>query len=69
MGNAAALAFLQFLRQILSQHMGPSQFTENSRGNVMLEAQSLGEIVSEVEQDPQMNRRLINKFFLAVRKS
>ncbi|KAK0118323.1 hypothetical protein ONS95_012618 [Cadophora gregata] len=64
-GNAAALAFLQFLRQILSKHMGPSHFTENRLGNVMLEAQIAGEGLPDFEEDLEQKRILVDNFFLA----
>ncbi|KAG4432988.1 hypothetical protein IFR05_011532 [Cadophora sp. M221] len=64
-GNAAALAFLQFLRQILSKHMGPSHFTENRLGNVMLEAQIPGEGLPDFEEDVEQKRVLVDNFFLA----
>ena len=68
-GNTAALAFLQFLRQILSQHMGPSQFTENRNGNVMLEARISGEGVADFEDSLEDKRTLVDNYFLAVSAS
>jgi hypothetical protein len=64
-GKTASLAFLRFLRQILSQHMGPSQFTENQRGNVMLEAQLPAEGSLELEDSLDEKRVLVDGFFLA----
>lgn len=39
MGNTAALSFLQFLRTILKQYMGPSGFTEEQQDNHMVEGE------------------------------
>ncbi|EPE35128.1 Zn2/Cys6 DNA-binding protein [Glarea lozoyensis ATCC 20868] len=64
-GKTASLAFLRFLRQILSQHMGPSQFTENSRGNVMLEARMPDEDSLNMEDSLEEKQLLIDGFFLA----
>lgn len=65
-GNAAALAFLHFLRQILPQHMGPSHFTENERGNIMLEVEASSEDISDFEDELEHKRSLVCNFFLAV---
>jgi hypothetical protein len=65
-GNAATLAFLQFLRQILSRHMRPSHFTENKRGDVMLEVETPKEGVPDLEEEAGQNRTLIDDYFLAV---
>ncbi|KAH7314256.1 putative C6 transcription factor, partial [Rhexocercosporidium sp. MPI-PUGE-AT-0058] len=64
-GSAAALAFLQFLRQILTKHMGPSHFTENRLGNIMLEAHISGEELPDIEEDVEQKRVLVDNFFLA----
>jgi hypothetical protein len=65
-GKTAGLAFLHFLRQILSEHMGPSQFTENMRGDVMLEAQLPDAGPPELNLSLEEKALLIDGFFLAV---
>jgi hypothetical protein len=47
--------------------MGPSRFTENKRGNIMLEAQTPEDDVIEFEEDIKEKKRLIENYFLAVR--
>ena len=49
--------------------MGPSHFTENRLGNVMLEAQIPGEGLPDFEEDIQHRRILVDNFFLAVSPS
>lgn len=49
--------------------MGPSHFTENRRGNVMLEAQASGEDLPDSEEDADQKRILIDNYFLAVGSS
>ena len=46
--------------------MGPSQFTENSRNNVMLEAHIPGDGLPDVEETVEQKRLLIDNFLLAV---
>lgn len=46
--------------------MGPSHFTENRLGNVMLEAQIPGEGLPDFEEDVEQKGVLVDNFFLAV---
>ena len=46
--------------------MGPSQFTENRNGNVMLEARISGEGVADFEDNLEDKRTLVDNYFLAV---
>lgn len=39
-GKAASLSFLQLLRDTVTQHIGPSQFSHNGRSEDMLEAEA-----------------------------
>jgi hypothetical protein len=49
--------------------MGPSQFTENSRGNVMLEARMPDEDSLNMEDSLEEKQLLIDGFFLAASSS
>ena len=64
LGETAALSFLQFLRQLLRQHMGPSSFTESS-SNVMLEAQSPEANAAELIDDIDLQRNFIQYYLAA----
>lgn len=39
-GGAASLSFLQLIREIVAENIGPSQFSHNDKSESMLETQS-----------------------------
>lgn len=63
-GATASLSFLHFLRQVLRQHIGPSNFTE-APANVMLEAQSPETISCSIAEDPELQHNYIQYFLAA----
>lgn len=48
-GKAASLSFLQLLRDTVTQHIGPSQFSHNVKSEDMLETESLHHIPPAVD--------------------
>lgn len=65
-GETGALSFLQFLRHIIRQQMGPSLFTETNRRNVMLEVSSSEDTNNNFTEDEAQKRALIDVYFVAV---
>lgn len=65
-GETSALSFLQFLRGIMKQYMGPSSFTENGRLNIMLEADENEDQTVTLEESIEDKRELIQAYFEAV---
>lgn len=39
-GGAASISFLQLIREIVAENIGPSQFSHNDKNDSMLETQS-----------------------------
>ncbi|KIX00330.1 uncharacterized protein Z518_10469 [Rhinocladiella mackenziei CBS 650.93] len=64
-GETASLSFLQFLRHIIRQQMGPSIFTENTRRNVMLEVNTPEDTNSHFIEDEMQKRPLVDVYFAA----
>lgn len=63
-GATASLSFLHFLRQVLRQHIGPSNFTE-APANVMLEANSPETTSCSIAEDPELQHNYIQYFLAA----
>lgn len=49
-GKAASLSFLQLLRETVTQHIGPSQFSHNVKSEDMLETEAQHEIPNFAEE-------------------
>ncbi|OQE02973.1 hypothetical protein PENVUL_c036G02144 [Penicillium vulpinum] len=49
-GKAASLSFLQLLRDTVTQHIGPSQFSHNGRSGDMLEAETHHDVLDFSEE-------------------
>ncbi|CRG91843.1 Thiamine repressible genes regulatory protein thi1 [Talaromyces islandicus] len=64
-GETSALSFLQFLRGVMKQYMGPSSFTENGRLNIMLEADENEDRTGTLEESIDDKRELIQAYFEA----
>lgn len=68
-GKAASLSFLQLLRDTVSQHIGPSQFSHNVESEDMLETEPPHDVALEDRFDPDQKRAFIQAYFVAVRSS
>ncbi|RDW68204.1 hypothetical protein BP5796_08861 [Coleophoma crateriformis] len=64
LGDAASLSFLQFLREILAQHLGPCTFPENGRTRVTPEEDILSEL-PETSEDVEYKKALLESYFAA----
>ncbi|EEA26578.1 hypothetical protein TMatcc_005145 [Talaromyces marneffei ATCC 18224] len=62
-GETSSLSFLQFLRGIMKQYMGPSSFTENGPVNVMLEAETSVNRNITFEESLTTKEELIQTYF------
>lgn len=56
-GKAASLSFLQLLRDTVTQHIGPSQFSHNVKSEDMLETESLHHIPPAVDDRLDVARK------------
>jgi hypothetical protein len=67
-GKAASLSFLQLLRETVTQHIGPSQFSHNYRSEDMLETEAHHDPLhfSEEHCSIEAKRRFIQTFSIAV---
>lgn len=68
-GKAASLSFLQLLRETVTQHIGPSQFSHNYKSEDMLETEAHHDPLNFSEEDCSIEakRRFIQTFSIAVR--
>ncbi|GLI78953.1 hypothetical protein PoHVEF18_007275 [Penicillium ochrochloron] len=66
-GKAASLSFLQLLRETVTQHIGPSQFSHNYRSEDMLETEAHHDPLnfSEEHCSIEAKRRFIQTFSIA----
>ncbi|KAJ5488529.1 hypothetical protein N7539_003419 [Penicillium diatomitis] len=66
-GKAASLSFLQLLRETVTQHIGPSQFSHNYRSEDMLETEAQHDLLdfSENSCSLEARRTFIQKFSIA----
>ncbi|EED22426.1 C6 transcription factor, putative [Talaromyces stipitatus ATCC 10500] len=62
-GETSSLSFLQFLRGIMKQYMGPSAFTENGPLNIMLEADTNVNRNIAFEESLATKQELIQTYF------
>lgn len=69
-GKAASLAFLQLLRDTVTQHIGPSQFSHNARSEDMLETETHHDQLnfSNERCNVEQKRHFIQNYEAAVRK-
>ncbi|KAF2757414.1 hypothetical protein EJ05DRAFT_453212 [Pseudovirgaria hyperparasitica] len=67
LGGTASISYLQFLRQVLKRHAGPSAFTESGVNNVMLEVDPspYGNIDEIGRLDVEHQKALIQCYFEA----
>ena len=67
-GKAASLSFLQLLRETVTQHIGPSQFSHNYKSEDMLENEAHHDALnfSEDHCSLEAKRRFIQTFSIAV---
>lgn len=65
-GKAASLSFLQLLRDIFSQQIGPSQFSNDSHREDMLETETPHDVVAlEDKFSPEQKRAFTETYFIA----
>ncbi|XHG04149.1 hypothetical protein AWENTII_007429 [Aspergillus wentii] len=57
-GKAASLSFLQLLRDTITQHIGPSQFSHNVRSDDMLETETPHDVPSDFEDRLDRDQKL-----------
>lgn len=67
-GKAASLSFLQLLRETVTQHIGPSQFSHNVRSEDMLESEAHHDSLnfSEERCTVEEKDRFIQHYYVAV---
>ena len=67
-GKAASLSFLQLLRDTVTQHIGPSQFSHNLRSEDMLETEAHHDITNFDEEGCTLDDkyRYIQVFYTVV---
>lgn len=68
MGRAASLSFLQLVRDTVTQHIGPSQFSHNVKSEDMLETETPHDIPPIVEPslNPSQMHALLQSYRIAV---
>ncbi|KAL4907201.1 hypothetical protein BDW74DRAFT_148741, partial [Aspergillus multicolor] len=64
-GRAASLSFLQLLRDTVTQHIGPSQFSHNVTKEDMLETDTPDDIPVQNDVDPQEEQAYLRVYQLA----
>lgn len=69
-GKAASLSFLQLLRDTVTQHIGPSQFSHNGRSEDMMETEAHHDLLNFYEERCSVDekRLFIQNYEAAVRK-
>jgi hypothetical protein len=67
-GKAASLSFLQLLRDTVTQHIGPSQFSHNVRSEDMLETEAHHDLLnfSEERCSVEEKRQFVQNYEAAV---
>jgi hypothetical protein len=67
-GRTAVIAFLPLLRDIFRHHIGPSKFTEYTKGGTMLEEELKSSGSAHLQDDTEMTQKkeLVGVFFAAV---
>jgi hypothetical protein len=53
-GSAASISFLQVLRRVVSEQIGPSPFSHNDKAETMLEKASPDQKIAEVSSPPSV---------------
>jgi hypothetical protein len=68
-GRAASLSFLQLLRDTVTQHIGPSQFSHNVRREDMLETDTPDEVPQSFQSDLNIiqEQAFLRTYCIAVR--
>lgn len=69
-GKAASLSFLQLLRDTVTQHIGPSQFSHNATSEDMLETETHHDQLNFSDElcNVEQKRHFIQNYEAAVRK-
>lgn len=67
-GRAASLSFLQLVRDTVTQHIGPSQFSHNVKSENMLETETPQDIppIVEASLEPSQIQALLHSYRIAV---
>lgn len=70
-GKAASLSFLQLLRDTVTQHIGPSQFSHNVKSEDMLETESPHHVPSTFGDhlSPGQKEAFVRAYHTAVSRS